>query len=60
MPTRLAKIIALVSLPAFSACNSSVYERVVWVNPPDASLYINGEAVGTRRQATARVQLRSG
>lgn len=33
-------------LLALCACNSSSFVRVVSVNPPEASLYINGEKVG--------------
>lgn len=37
---------ALLSLSTLAACGSSAYVRVVSVNPPDASVYINGERVG--------------
>jgi hypothetical protein len=30
----------------FSACGSSGYIRVLSVNPPDASVYVNGEKYG--------------
>jgi hypothetical protein len=34
------------TLLLLAACGSSSYVRVVSVNPPDASVYINGERVG--------------
>lgn len=34
-----------------TACGSSGYSRIVSVNPPDASVYINGERIG---QGSAR------
>jgi|LakMenE01Jun11ns_1017448.scaffolds.fasta_scaffold8047005_1 hypothetical protein len=42
-PSRLAVLFA--SLCA-GACGAPIYQRVVSVNPPDASLYINGVKVG--------------
>jgi hypothetical protein len=36
---------------ALAACGSASYTRVVSVNPPDATVYINGEKVG---QGSAR------
>ncbi len=36
----------LLSLLALAACGSSSYVRVLSVNPPDASVYINGVRVG--------------
>jgi hypothetical protein len=38
--------IALRALLALPACGGANYTRVVQVNPPDASLFINGEYVG--------------
>ncbi|HEB54403.1 MAG TPA: hypothetical protein ENI87_14215 [bacterium] len=37
----------LLTMLGGAACSSSRYTRVVSVNPPDASLYINGEKVGS-------------
>ncbi len=36
----------LLPLLALCACNSTSFVRVVSVNPPDASVYINGVRVG--------------
>jgi hypothetical protein len=36
----------LLSLSALAACGSSGYTRVMSVNPPDASVFLNGERVG--------------
>ncbi len=36
----------LVSLLAATACSGSGYTRVLSVNPPDASVFINGDKVG--------------
>ena len=46
MRTRLPRSALLVSLLSIAACSSSSYQRVVSINPPDASLYINGDYVG--------------
>ena len=46
-PSRTAlRSAALVSLLGLAACGSSSYVRLLSVNPPDASVYINGEHVG--------------
>ncbi|MFN9275234.1 MAG: hypothetical protein ACK53T_07005 [Planctomycetota bacterium] len=44
-PNRLPVLVLLAALHA-AACTSTSYQRVVSVNPPDASLYINGVKVG--------------
>ena len=44
---RRTKSTFLLSLLALGACNSSSFVRVVSVNPPEASVYINGEKVGS-------------
>jgi hypothetical protein len=46
MTLRFPRVAVVVAALAAAACSSSSYERVVSVNPPDASLYINGEKVG--------------
>jgi hypothetical protein len=38
--------LALLSCCLAAACGSPSYVRVVSINPPDASVYINGERVG--------------
>ena len=43
-PTKAVLIGALLGC---AACSSSSYSRVVSINPPEASLYIDGERVGT-------------
>ncbi len=50
--TRLRSVLFAVPL-ALTACSSSSFVRVVSVNPPDASVYINGERVG---QGSSRPQ----
>lgn len=45
-PARFVRFAILLPLAALAACNSSGYVRVVSVNPPDATVYINGERVG--------------
>jgi hypothetical protein len=45
-PSRIARIVSPLALLALAACGGSGYVRVVSVNPPDASVYINGELVG--------------
>ena len=46
MPNRTLTTALLASLLGLTACGSSGYQRVVSINPPEASLYINGEKVG--------------
>lgn len=41
--SRLLLVLPLLALPA---CGGAGYVRVMSVNPPDASVYINGERVG--------------
>jgi hypothetical protein len=43
--------VILLPVLALAACGSASYTRVVSVNPPDATVYINGERVG---QGSAR------
>ena len=43
---RLVRSAILLPMLALAACGSSGYVRVLSVNPPDASVYINGERVG--------------
>ncbi len=43
---RSLRTVSPLALLALAACGSSGYVRVVSVNPPDASVYINGERVG--------------
>lgn len=50
---RLLSPLLLSSLTGLAACGSSSYVRVLSVNPPDASVYINGERVG---QGSSRPQ----
>jgi hypothetical protein len=42
-----ARASALASLALLTACAGSSYRTVVRVDPPDASLFINGKRVGT-------------
>lgn len=46
MTKRLLKSALLASLLGLTACGSASFSRVVSINPPNASLYINGERVG--------------
>ena len=46
MPSRSLQTAVLVSLLGLTACGSSSYIRVVSINPPDATLYVDGERVG--------------
>ncbi|MCK5945216.1 MAG: hypothetical protein KAI24_24720 [Planctomycetes bacterium] len=46
MRKRHLKTALLGSLLGLTACGSANYSRVVSINPPEASLYINGEKVG--------------
>ena len=48
---RFPRSVILLPMLALAACGSSSYVRVVSVNPPDATVYINGERVG---QGSAR------
>ncbi|MFT4513973.1 MAG: hypothetical protein ACI89X_003537 [Planctomycetota bacterium] len=47
MPSRLAKSTLLVSLLGLTACGTSSYQRQVSINPPQATLYINGVKAGS-------------
>lgn len=47
MPSRLAKSTLLVSLLGLTACGTSSYQREVSINPPQATLYINGVESGS-------------
>lgn len=47
MPSRFAKSTLLVSLLGLTACGSSSYRRPVSVNPPQATIYINGVESGS-------------
>ena len=47
MPSPLAKSTLLVSVLGLAACSSSSYTREVSINPPQATLYINGVASGS-------------
>lgn len=40
------RLAILLPLSALAACGGSSYVRVVTINPPDASVYVNGEKVG--------------
>jgi hypothetical protein len=53
-PRFALRSVALMSLLGLTACfGGSNYVRVLTVNPPDASVYINGERVG---QGSSRPQ----
>lgn len=39
-------LVLLAALATLGGCNSSVYQRVVSVNPSNAAVYINGEPAG--------------
>ena len=46
MPSRFVKSALLLAMFGATACSSTTLQRVVSINPSDASLYINGEYVG--------------
>jgi hypothetical protein len=46
MSLRSTRLLVLLAVSCAGACSSSTYQRVVSVNPPDATLYINGVKVG--------------
>lgn len=46
MSLRSTRLLVLLASLCATACSSSAYQRVVSVNPPDASLFINGVKVG--------------
>ena len=46
MSSRLPTSALLLALLGAAACSSTSVQRVVSINPSDASLYINGEYVG--------------
>jgi hypothetical protein len=43
---RTLRLTSLLACAGLTACGGSGYVRVLSVNPPDASVYINGERVG--------------
>jgi hypothetical protein len=47
-PTSVASLRSVFLLPllGLAACGGARYVRVVSVNPPDATVYVNGEAIG--------------
>lgn len=51
LSTRFVRFAILLPAVALAACGGAGYVRVVSVNPPDATVYINGERVG---QGSAR------
>jgi hypothetical protein len=46
LPPRLLRFASLLACAGLAACGGAGYVRVLSVNPPDASVYINGERVG--------------
>lgn len=51
MANRIIRAAIVCSLAALTACGSSGYRRVVQAVPPTATIYINGEKVGTGNQS---------
>jgi hypothetical protein len=45
-PRFLRRFPIVASALFLTACGSSGYSRIVSVNPPDASVYVNGEHIG--------------
>jgi len=45
-PTRLVRSAILLPAVVLAACGGAGYVRTVSVNPPDATVYVNGEKIG--------------